>query len=80
MSLFMESFHFVAEILYYINPVMMMIACCLWISLYSKSNRYQDKIIMRCYVLERQIEVILENYVIDKREIEMFERLRKMYE
>ena len=73
-------FHRIAEILYYINPIMMMIACCLWISLYSKSHKYHTKVTMRCYVLERQIDLILEHYLIDKRDIEMIERLRKMYE
>jgi len=80
MSLFTEWFHVGAEILYYINPIMMIFACCVWISLYSKSSKYHDKITMRCYVLERQIDLILQHYVIDKREIEMIERLRKLYE
>lgn len=73
-------FHRIAEILYYINPLMMGLACVMWMVLYSRTSAYQSKITMRCYVLERQIDLLLQHYIIEKRDIEMIERLRKMYE
>lgn len=73
-------FHRIAEVLYYIDPILMGYACCGWIFLYSRTSAYQRKIAMRCYALERQIDLLLMHYTIDKREIEMIERLRKMHE
>ncbi len=59
---------------------MMLVACILWVTLYSKTSKYSDKMAMRCHALERQIDLLLIHYTIDKRDIEMIERLRKMHE
>lgn len=73
-------FHRIAEILYCLNPIMMGLSCIMWMILYSRTSAYQRKIAMRCYCLERQIDLLLMHYTIDKRDIEMIERLRKIHE
>ncbi len=73
-------FHAVTEVLHFINPVMMCGAVICWMVLYSRTNAYQAKITMRCYVLERQIDLLLIHYAIDKRDIEYIEQLRKRHE
>lgn len=75
-----QWFHYIAEVLYYINPIMMFIACTMWVSLYSKTSAKQSKMDLKCYVLERQIDLLLVHYSIDKTDIEHIENLRKLYD
>lgn len=73
-------FHIISGILYCISPIMMGVACLCWLTLYSKTNKYQSKIEMHYYILQHQIDLLLTHYTIDKRDIELIERLKKMYE
>ncbi len=73
-------FHRIAEFFYLVNPIMMIIACIMWMVLCSRASGYHNKIVMRCYVLERQIDLLLIHYAVDQRDIEIIERLRKRHE
>lgn len=54
-------FHYIAEILYYINPMMMIFACCMWIKIFFSTGRRLDDAMMRAYVLERQVDLLIQN-------------------
>ena len=73
-------FHKIAECLYFINPIVMAASVMMWSLLYSRINKQTSKLYHRCYVLERQVDLLLMQSIVDKRDIEMIERLRKMHE
>lgn len=72
--------HCIAEFLHFLNPVMMCIATAVWIKLYSSTAKERIKIYSRCYILERQIDLLLTHYAIDQRDIQHIDILRKMHE
>jgi hypothetical protein len=80
MDTILSALHYISQVLFFVNPVLMVIASIAWIILYLRTSRDQSRFLMRAYCLERQIDLILTHYAIDRRDIEIIETLRKRYE
>lgn len=80
MDTLLSALHYISTVLFFVNPILILIASISWISLYLRISRDQGRIVMRAYCLERQIDLILTHYAIDRRDIEIIETLRKRYE
>jgi hypothetical protein len=74
---FMYYFHFFAEILYYVNPIGMIIACMMWVSIYLRMLKEQDKWQFRYRLLEKQIDYLVCR---DNADVSYFNYLRTQYE
>jgi nicotinic acid phosphoribosyltransferase len=70
-------FHLISEVLDYINPFMMMIALFMWIKLYFSVQSQCNKMYMRQYVLEKQVDYLASTTQIDPKYLNM---LRKTYD
>lgn len=77
-------FHYIAEVLYYVNPMMMIFACCMWVKLYCATSKRLSEACMRAYVLERQIDFIIHSgkygVPISKEDLDHLDMLRRMSE
>lgn len=70
-------FHFVAELFSFLNPIMMFIATIMWVALYCRIRKELNRVNMKCYVLERQVEYIINAKNMDP---EFIDILKKIYE
>ena len=68
--------HWISQICYIINPFMMIIACIMWMILYSKCRKELGRMYMRCYALEKQIDFVVNNRDVDR---EFFNYMTKTY-
>lgn len=72
-------FHVIAELLYYISPLMMGFVSVLWIILRNRTVKEVNRMHLRCYALERQVEHIVDREKIDPAFINCMQRMYEDY-
>lgn len=55
----MNWLHYIGEILYFINPCMMIGSCVIWIKLYNAVKGGQNNLTMRLWILEKSIDHLM---------------------
>ncbi len=75
-----EIIHTIAEVCHFINPFIILVACFLWIKLYSSTQSQCNQMYLRQYVLEQQVEYLVSNREIDPVYINMLKELKDRFE
>ena len=69
-------FHIGAELCYWINPFLMIFATIMWMVLKSRVDKEVQRMWLRCYALEKQIDFVVNNRDVDR---EFFNYMTKTY-
>lgn len=69
----------IAQALHYINPLLLAVVSIMWIFIYTRMRKEIGRMYMRCYVLERQIEHIVDREKIDPTFINCMRKLGEDY-
>lgn len=69
-------FHQGAQVCYWINPFLMIFATCMWMVLKSRMDKELNRMYLRCYALEKQIDFVVNSRDVDR---EFFNYMKKTY-
>lgn len=69
-------FHVGAEFCYWINPFLMIFATCMWMVLKNRMDKELNRMYLRCYGLEKQIDFVVNNRDVDR---DFFNYMTKTY-
>lgn len=63
---FVQWLHYINDALRIISPFLFFFCTCIWLSLKLRMDKELSRIYMRCYVLEKQIDFVVNNRDVDK--------------